>query len=87
VTGITKSGRSFTLDGTGVDNTAVVHFVEKLQKVKQGFNPRQPFTNPADPKDKSFFSDVNLIQVLAGAATGPAGGLGSMSFKITGNIR
>lgn len=87
VTGITKSGRSFTLDGTGVDNTAVVHFVEKLQKVKQGFTPKQPFTNPADPNDKSFFSDVNLIQVLAGSAAGPGAGLGSMSFKITGNIR
>ena len=87
VTGITKSGRNFSLDGTGVDNTAVVHFVEKLQKIKQGFTARQPFTNPAEPNDKGFFSDVNLIQVLAGASTGPTAGLGSMSFKITGNIR
>jgi len=87
VTGITKSGRNFALDGTGVDNTAVVHFVERLQKIKQGFTPRQPYTNPAEPNDKSFFSDVNLVQVLAGTATGPTAGLGSMSFKITGNIR
>jgi type IV pilus assembly protein PilN len=87
VTGITKSGRNFTLDGTGVDNTAVVHFVEKLQKIKQGFTARQPFINAAEPNDKSFFSDVNLIQVLAGVSTGPTAGLGSMSFKITGNIR
>ncbi len=92
VTGITKSGRSFTLDGTGVDNTAVVHFVEKLQKIKQGFTTKQPFVNTADPNDKSFFSDVNLVQVLAGTAAGGAtggatAGLGSMSFKITGNIR
>jgi type IV pilus assembly protein PilN len=88
VTGITKSGRSFSLDGTGVDNTAVVHFVEKLQKIKQGFTTKQPFINPAEPNEKSFFSDVNLIQVLAGAAgSGATPGLGSMSFKITGNIR
>jgi len=91
VTGITKSGRSFSLDGTGVDNTAVVHFVEKLQKIKQGFTARQPFVNTAEPNDKSFFSDVNLVQVLAGSAAatgaGSTPGLGSMSFKITGNIR
>jgi type IV pilus assembly protein PilN len=89
VTGITKSGRSFTLDGTGVDSTAVVHFVERLQKIRQDVAATQQGTSSAEPNDKGFFSDVNLIQVLAGSATGtgPTPGLGSMSFKITGNIR
>jgi len=85
VTTIAKSGRGFALDGTGVDNTAVVHFVERLQKIKQGFTARQPFLNPANPGEKSFFSDVNLVQVLA--ASGAGTGLGTMSFKVTGNIR
>ena len=84
---ITKSGKSFALDGTGVDNTAVVHFVEKLQKIRQGFTAKQPFINPANPKDMSFFSDVNLVQVLAASGTSAASGLGTMSFKITGSIR
>jgi len=44
--------------------------------------------NPAEPNDKSFFSEVNLIQVLAGTTgAGLTPGLGSMSFKINGNIR
>jgi type IV pilus assembly protein PilN len=84
---ITKSGKSFALDGTGVDNTAVVHFVERLQKIRQGFTAKQPFINPANPKDMSFFSDVNLVQVLAASGTSAASGLGTMSFKITGSIR
>jgi type IV pilus assembly protein PilN len=84
---ITKSGRSFALDGTGVDNTAVVHFVERLQKIRQGFTAKQPFIDPANPKDKSFFSDVNLVQVLAASGAGSGPGLGTMSFKITGSVR
>jgi type IV pilus assembly protein PilN len=87
VTTITKSGRSFTLDGTGIDNTAVVHFVERLQKIRRGFTAKRPFINPANPKEKSFFSDVNLVQVLAASGAGRGLGLGTMSFKITGSLR
>ncbi len=87
VTSITKSGRGFTVDGTGVDNTAVVNFVERLQKVRKVFTAKQPFINPANPNEKSFFSDVNLVQVLAGAKAGGAPGLGIMSFKVTGSVR
>lgn len=87
VTTITKSGGAFAIDGTGVDNTAVVHFVERLQKVRQGFTARQPFINPANPNDKSFFSDVSLIQVLAAGGGAGTSGLGTMSFKITGSVR
>jgi len=87
VTTITKSGNSFAVDGTGVDNTAVVHFVERLQKVRQGFTAKQPFINPANPKDRSFFSDVSLVQVLAVSGASASPGLGTMSFKITGSVR
>ncbi len=39
---ITKSGRSFALDGIGLDNTVVVNFVQRLQRIKEGFSERQP---------------------------------------------
>jgi type IV pilus assembly protein PilN len=86
VNSITKTGRSFALDGVGVDNTVVVNFVQRLQSIKQGFTAKQPWANPAVPTDKTFFTDVKLLQIVAttGAA---AGGLGSMSFKIVGNLR
>ena len=82
---ITKTGRSFALDGVGVDNTVVVNFVQRLQSIKQGFTLKQPWANPAVPTDQTFFMDVKLLQIVA--ATGAAGGLGSMSFKIVGNLR
>ncbi len=82
---ITKTGRSFALDGVGVDNTVVVNFVQRLQSIKQGFTLKQPWANPAVPTDQTFFMDVKLLQIVA--ATGAAGGLGSMNFKIVGNLR
>jgi type IV pilus assembly protein PilN len=85
VTSITKTGGSFALDGVGVDNTVVVNFVQRLQSVKQGFTTKQPWANPAVPTDKTFFADVKLLQIVA--TTGAAGGLGSMNFKIVGNLR
>jgi hypothetical protein len=85
LSGIHKGGKGFSLDGTGVDNTAVVNFVSKLQKVRQGFTLRQPFINPADPKEQSFFNEINLVQVVAGSS-GTAG-LGTVSFKIVGTLR
>jgi type IV pilus assembly protein PilN len=81
---ITKGGKGFSLDGTGVDNTAVVNFVSRLQKIRQSFTIRQPYINPSDPKDLSFFGEINLVQVLAGSG---AGGLGTVTFKIVGNVR
>jgi type IV pilus assembly protein PilN len=85
VTSITKTGGSFALDGVGVDNTVVVNFVQRLQSVKQGFTTKQPWANPAVPTDKTFFADVKLLQIVA--TTGAGGGLGSMNFKIVGNLR
>jgi type IV pilus assembly protein PilN len=81
---ITRTGRSFALDGVGVDNTVVVNFVQRLQSIKQGFTLKQPWVNPAVPTDQTFFADVKLLQIVA---TGGAGGLGTMSFKIVGNLR
>jgi type IV pilus assembly protein PilN len=81
---ITKTGRSFALDGVGVDNTVVVNFVQRLQSIKQGFSPKQPWVNPAVPTDHTFFAEVKLLQIVASKG---AGGLGSMSFKIVGNLR
>jgi type IV pilus assembly protein PilN len=81
---ITKGGKGFSLDGTGVDNTAVVNFVSRLQKIRQSFTIRQPYINPSDPKDLSFFGEINLVQVVAGSGTG---GLGTVTFKIVGNVR
>jgi type IV pilus assembly protein PilN len=85
VASISKSGKSFALDGTGVDNTVVVNFVQRLQRVKEGFTERQPFLDPNAPADKSFFSDVKLVQIVSSGAG--SSGLGTMSFKIVGNLR
>lgn len=81
---ISKGGKGFALDGTGVDNTAVVNFVSRLQKIRQAFTVRQPFINPSDPKDTSFFGEINLVQVVAGPGSG---GLGTVTFKIVGSLR
>ena len=85
VNSITKTGRSFALEGVGVDNTVVVNFVQRLQSIKQGFTLKQPWANPAVPTDHTFFTDVKLLQIVA--STAGAGGLGTMSFKIIGNLR
>jgi type IV pilus assembly protein PilN len=81
---ITKTGQNFALDGIGVDNTVVVNFVQRLQSLKQGFTLKQPWVNASVPTDKSFFTNVKLLQIVA---TGGARGLGTMSFKIVGNLR
>jgi len=81
---ITKTGKSFSLDGTGLDNTVVVKFVENLQKIRQGFTAESLWVNPKDPNSVSFFTNVKLVQIVA---TGGAGGAGTMNFKITGNVR
>jgi len=85
VNSITKTGRGFALEGVGVDNTVVVNFVQRLQSIKQGFTLKQPWANPAVPTDRTFFTDVKLLQIVASTAS--AGGLGTMSFKIIGNLR
>lgn len=82
---ITKTGRGFALEGVGVDNTVVVNFVQRLQSIKQGFTLKQPWANPAVPTDHTFFTDVKLLQIVA--STAGAGGLGTMNFKIIGNLR
>jgi len=80
---ISKTGRSFTLDGTGIDNTVVVNFVERLQKIRQGFSDKQPWIDPKKKDERGYFANVKLVQIVA---AGGAAGLGTMSFKIVGNI-
>lgn len=80
---ISKTGRSFTLDGTGIDNTVVVNFVERLQKIRQGFSDKQPWIDPNKKDERGYFANVKLVQIVA---AGGAAGLGTMSFKIVGNI-
>ncbi|MBI4966031.1 MAG: PilN domain-containing protein [Desulfomonile tiedjei] len=84
ISAISKTGRNFTLDGTGIDNTVVVNFVERLQKVRQGFTDKQPWTDPNKKDERSYFGNVKLVQIVASSATA---GLGTMSFKIVGNIQ
>jgi type IV pilus assembly protein PilN len=85
VSAISKTGKSFSLDGTGVDNTVVINFVQNLQKVREGFTEKQPWVNPANPKEKTFFANVKLVQVVT--AGGAPGSLGAMSFKVVGSLR
>jgi hypothetical protein len=81
---ISKNGRNFTLDGTGIDNTVVVNFVERLQKIRQGFTDKQPWLDPNKKDQRGYFGNVKLVQIVA---SGGAAGLGTMSFKIVGNIQ
>ncbi|MEW6531718.1 MAG: PilN domain-containing protein [Thermodesulfobacteriota bacterium] len=83
VQNMTKSGRSFTLDGIGVDNTVIVKFVENLQRIRKNYTAKQPRIDPGK-KDEPFFGDVRLVQVVR---SGARGALGSMQFKIVGTLR
>jgi len=83
VASISKTGHSFTLDGTGVDNTVVVNFVERLLRIRHGFTDQQPWMD-ATKGQVSYFTNVKLVQIVA---TAGGTGLGTMSFKIVGNIR
>jgi type IV pilus assembly protein PilN len=88
VDNISKTGRSFSLNGTGVDNTLVVNFVQRLQDIKKDFSKRNPWRNKDDPNDEPFFTDVKLLQIVAQAQSGSGGsGLGVMQFKIVGNLK
>jgi type IV pilus assembly protein PilN len=81
---ISKQGQSFSLDGTGADNTVVVNFVHQLQRIRQGFTARRPYVDKKNPDDVTFFSDVKLMRIMA--STKP-GGLEAVSFQVTGTVR
>lgn len=84
ISAVSKTGRSFAIDGTGIDNTVVVNFVERLQKIKQGFTEKQPWVDPKKQGQQTFFNNVKLVQIVASGGTA---GLGTMSFKVVGNIQ
>jgi Tfp pilus assembly protein PilN len=81
---LNKQAQSFSLDGTGTDNTVVVNFVYQLQRIRQGFTVKRPYVDKNNPDDQTFFSNVQLMRIVA--ATKP-GGLEAVSFQITGSIR
>jgi Tfp pilus assembly protein PilN len=81
---ISKTGKSFSLDGTGTDNTVVVNFVQRLQKVRKGFTEQRPWIDSKNPKEERFFGDVKLVSIVAGSARA---GLGTVNFKIVGSLR
>lgn len=81
---IAKSHKSFSLNGTGVDNTVVVNFVERLQKIRQDFTPQQPWLDPKNKKQKSFFRNVKLVSIVASTKSS---GLATVTFQVTGHLR
>lgn len=81
---ISKSGKSFSVDGIGVDNTVVVNFVERLQKVRKRFTDQRPWKDPKDPKEEGFFDSVKLVSIVAGTSRT---GLGQVNFKVVGKLR
>lgn len=81
---VTKTGKSFSIDGIGVDNTVVVNFVERLQKVRKAFTAERPWVDPNNPKEESFFTNVKLVSIVAGQSRA---GLGTVNFKVVGNLR
>jgi type IV pilus assembly protein PilN len=83
VKSIEKRGKSFIVDGIGPDNTTVVNFVQRLQKIRKGFTLEHPWVDPKNKKSGPFFTNVKLVQVISRAK----GGHGSMVFQVTGNIR
>ena len=71
---ISQAGKGFTLQGEGIDNTVVVNFVQRLQRI------------PGE-KGQPFFPDVRLINIVrqrAGGAGVTGAGLGTMAFTIQG---
>jgi len=88
VANITKTGKNFTIDGVGMDNTVVVKFVENLQrvnadKIRQALGDTQPHAAPGEKQAPEFFRFVKLVQIVAG---GSQTGLGTMNFKIVGSL-
>lgn len=43
VDNIQKSGSSFSLNGTGIDSTVIVNFVERLQRLRKDFTETDPW--------------------------------------------
>lgn len=78
---IIKRGGSFDLTGSGVDNVVVVNFVERLQKVRKGFTPEEPFVDSLKRKeDKPLFRNVKLHHIVR------QGQAGLIDFRITGGV-
>jgi len=82
LTKIDKTGKNFTLQGQGLDNTVVVKFVENLQKVKKGAVLKRQGAPAGQQPDQPFFSSVKLVQTVRSG-----GGPGEIQFGITGTLQ
>lgn len=81
LTKIDKSGKTFSLQGQGLDNTVVVKFVENLQKVKKDAVLKRQGLPAPQPPNQPFFSSVKLVQTVRGGS-----GPGEIQFGITGTL-
>ncbi len=82
VSSVTKTNKSFSLDGQGLDNTTVVRFVQNLQKVRKDFTLQRPWVSQGDKTAVPFFADAKLRQITR---TG-SGSVAAMQFKIDGRL-
>lgn len=81
ISSMSKQGRNFAIQGTGIDNKTVVDFVEQLRRVRLDFEEKNPWIDPSNKEHKTFFRNVKLVQIVR------KGGLGAMGFKIVGRLR
>ncbi len=81
VKALSKSGKTFSLSGSGLDNTVVVRFVQNLQELKKEFTAKD--WRAREKADEHFFSNVKLVQIIKKSAKGESG----MDFKIVGNLQ
>lgn len=80
---ISKTRKNFAINGIGVDNTVIVNFVERLQKIRGKFTRKKPWLDPRNKKEKSFFKDVRLVSIVANTSSG----LATVQFQVTGHLR
>jgi type IV pilus assembly protein PilN len=80
-----KTGGAFQLEGVGTDNTVVVEFVERLQKIAKNGTDEAPFRDPKRKDDPPLFNNVKLIQTVRGG--GGKGSANEMSFSVRGNVQ
>lgn len=80
VKSISKSGKTFSLSGSGLDNTVVVRFVQNLQEVRKDFTIKD--WRAREKAVDRFFSNVKLVQIIRKSSKGTSG----MDFKIVGNL-
>ncbi|MEW6350393.1 MAG: PilN domain-containing protein [Thermodesulfobacteriota bacterium] len=77
---VQKTDTGFQVTGSGVDNTVVVDFVQRLQKLKK---KQVDPTATKDEQERLFFSKVELKRVTRASGRG---GLDEIKFEISGVV-